>query len=78
MPPVRLTDSELSAVFAACRPLPVEARDQFLVDVAAALQGRPEPGPGDVYRAVVEAQARHFDPPVFGAGNRVGQGKYHR
>ena len=40
MPPLALSDSQLDAVLAAAAPLPVTARDQFLVDLAAALQGQ--------------------------------------
>jgi hypothetical protein len=39
MPPIRLPDSELDAVFTAARPLPVERRDAFLQDVATLLRG---------------------------------------
>ena len=34
MPPIRLSDSELDAVMAAARPLPVHLRDPFLHAVA--------------------------------------------
>jgi hypothetical protein len=63
--PIRLTDDELSAIFAACRPLPVERRDAFLREVAALLSGCVEVGPGSVYRAIEQAQRAHFDPPQF-------------
>jgi hypothetical protein len=62
--PICLTDEELTAVFRAARPLAVECRDQFLRDVAAALQAYPaELGPGVVHRVVAEVQARHWTPP---------------
>jgi hypothetical protein len=48
MPPVRLTDSELDAVLAAARPLPVERRDAFLHKVASLLQGCDEIGPARI------------------------------
>ena len=38
MPPVKLTDDELSAVFTAAQPIPVARRDAFLQDVAAHLR----------------------------------------
>jgi hypothetical protein len=62
MPPLRLTDSQLDAIFRAAQPLPVGDRDAFLRDVAAALQGRWEIGDGDVYRVLAEVQRRHHDP----------------
>jgi hypothetical protein len=60
--PIRLTDSELDAVMAACRPLPVERRDDFLKAVAAELDGR-ELGPGLVHRICGEVQRRFWVPP---------------
>jgi hypothetical protein len=66
--PIRLTDDQLSAIFTAAKPLAVEARDPFLRDVAALLAHCPEPGPGDVDRAIRAAQARHFRPPVTANG----------
>jgi hypothetical protein len=62
MAPIRLTDEQLDAVLRAAQPLPVAARDQFLVDLAAALQGQ-DLGDGAVYRAIREVQRRHHDPP---------------
>lgn len=64
MPPIRLTDDELTAIFAACRPLPVDRRDGFLQEVAALLQGCVEVGPGSVYRCIEQAQRNHFTPPI--------------
>ncbi len=60
---VRLTDDELSAVMAACQPLPPDARDGFLRAVASSLQSCGEVGPGAVHRAIVAAQREHFSPP---------------
>jgi hypothetical protein len=34
MPPIRLTDQEMTAVFVAATPIPVGRRDAFLQDVA--------------------------------------------
>jgi hypothetical protein len=64
MPPIRLTDEELSAIMLACQPLAPEARDGFVRAVAASLQSCPEIGPGTVYRAIEQAQRAHFDPPA--------------
>jgi hypothetical protein len=67
MPPIALTDAQLTAVFDAARPLAVASRDAFLLDLAAALQGIPEPGDGDVARAIRAVQRKHFDPPELSA-----------
>jgi hypothetical protein len=56
MPPVRLTDSELNAVFDAARPLPINLRDAFLHAVAHELRGCRELGPGVVARTCREQQ----------------------
>jgi hypothetical protein len=64
MPPIALTDAQLTAVFEAARPLAVRDRDAFLQTVAEALQGRREIGDGDVHRAICVAQRRFYDPPI--------------
>jgi hypothetical protein len=63
MPPIRLTDDELSTIFAAAKPLPVECRDAFLQEVAALLHACVEVGPGTVHRAIEQAQRRFWVPP---------------
>ena len=64
--PVRLSDSELDAIFSAAGPLPVEARDTFLRAVAHRLQQEcGEIGPGTVGRICRELQRQFFDPPEF-------------
>jgi hypothetical protein len=68
MSPIRLSDSELDAVMAAARPLPVERRDAFLQQVASSLQNCRELGPGVVYRVVAETQRAFFNLPEFGRG----------
>jgi hypothetical protein len=65
MRPLRLTDSQITAVFAAARPLAVQDRDPFLQEIAGLLQGIVDPGDGDVARAIRAVQRRHFDPPQF-------------
>jgi hypothetical protein len=62
--PIALTDAQLDAVFRAAAPLAVHERDAFLQDVAAILRGVVAPGDGDIYRAIREAQRRHWDPPL--------------
>jgi hypothetical protein len=67
MPPIALTDAQLTAVFEAARPLAVASRDAFLLDLASALQGIVDPGDGDVARAIRAVQRKHFDPPQLNA-----------
>jgi hypothetical protein len=76
MPPICLSDSELDAVLAAARPLPVERRDAFLQAVAGALHGW-EIGPGIVHRVCAEAQRAFFDPPQL-AASAPGRGAKYR
>lgn len=68
MPPIRLSDSELTAVMSAARPLDVALRDAFLQRVASTLAEYREIGPGLVHRVCAEAQRQLFDPPDTGAG----------
>jgi hypothetical protein len=56
--PLALTDSELTAIFAAARPLPPRDRDQFLKDIATELAALPMLGDGAVHRAIVAVQRR--------------------
>ena len=64
MPPLRLTDSQITAIFAAARPLAVQDRDPFLQEVATLLASIVDPGDGDVARAIRAVQRKHFDPPL--------------
>jgi len=60
---VRLNDAELSHIFEAARPIPVDSRDAFLEQVATLLRGCSDAGPGDVHRAIEQAQRQFFIPP---------------
>jgi hypothetical protein len=53
---VKLSDAELDAVMAACRPLDPDFRDPFLRAVALELQGCREIGPGVVHQICREQQ----------------------
>jgi hypothetical protein len=79
MPPLRLTDSQITHIFDAARPLRVEDRDLFLQEVASLLAGIADPGDGDVARAIRTVQRKHFDPPeperTRGAACRIGSGQ---
>src|SRR5262245_29220476 len=59
MPPLSLSDDELTAIMTACQPLAPDRRVAFLEDVARALATYPVIGPGHVHRAIVTAQRAH-------------------
>jgi hypothetical protein len=61
--PISLTDSELTAIMDACRPLAPHARDQFLRRVAEAIVALPERGDGAVARAIRSVWRDYFDAP---------------
>jgi hypothetical protein len=63
-PMIRLTDEQLSHLFAAAQPLERDMRDAFLEAVADILGRLSDPGPGDIHRAIVAAQRKYFDPPL--------------
>jgi len=61
--PISLTDSELTAIMNAAKPLQPIDRDRFLRAIAEAITALPEVGPGSVHRAIVELQKRFFVAP---------------
>jgi hypothetical protein len=63
--PISLTDTELTAVFDAARPLAVGHRNAFLRAVADALASCNEIGPGTVHRVCADQQRKFFDPPTL-------------
>jgi hypothetical protein len=63
-----LSDAEYDAIQTACRPLPAQNRDAFLRDLATALEGHRELGPGIVFRTIAVVQRKYFDPPDFSSG----------
>jgi len=73
MPPLALTDDQLSAVLRAAEPLPPCDRGAFLEDVARELAGR-ELGDGIVARTCHEVQRRYWRAPDLARGS--GAGKY--
>jgi hypothetical protein len=73
---LRLSDSELDQVYAACRPLAPDRRDGFLQALAAELRDKPI-GPGSVHRAIAALQKQYWDPPLeTEGGRRISGGKY--
>jgi hypothetical protein len=61
--PIALSDSELSAIMDAARPLQVHQRDAFLRDIATELAALPVIGAGALHRIITMVQRRHFDAP---------------
>jgi hypothetical protein len=70
---IYLSDDELGAVMRAALPIAVDRRDAFLREVASALSGCAEIGPGTVHRICAATQREFFDPPLE---TRSGTGKY--
>jgi hypothetical protein len=64
MPPLALSDDQLTAIMQAAAPLPFNRRAAFLEEIAAQLRGR-EIGDGLVHRVIAQVQHAHFDPPDF-------------
>jgi hypothetical protein len=64
MPPPALSDSEITTVMAASRPLALADRDRFLNDVYAVLATQSVLGDGIVARVCREVQRRYLDPPL--------------
>jgi hypothetical protein len=60
--PIALSDQQLDAVYAACRPLAPEVRDEFLRRLANALDGGPV-GDGQLWRTIKALQRELFQPP---------------
>jgi hypothetical protein len=77
---LRLSDHQMDSVLLAAKPIPVRLRDAFLNTVVEIVRPRMGPdgsvGDGDLFRAVKEAQRRHFDPPLDAPGHGH-RGAYH-
>jgi len=61
--PLSLSDSQLSSIMDAARPLQVHQRDGFLRDIATELAALPVIGDGALHRIITMVQRRHFDAP---------------
>jgi hypothetical protein len=61
--PLALSDSEITTIMAACRPLSPSDRDAFLQHVASALAGQPVLGDGVVARVCREIFREHWKAP---------------
>jgi hypothetical protein len=74
--PVRLTDAQMNAIWAAAHPLPRDRCSDFLADAARELAALPAIGDGSVHRVLMVVQRRYFDPPADVSGFHGG--KYSR
>jgi hypothetical protein len=63
MAPLRLTDDQLTAVFAAAQPLDPDVREGFLEALAGRLGQCRELGDGIVFRTIKEVQRQFWVPP---------------
>jgi hypothetical protein len=61
--PISLTDSELTAIMDAARPLQPCDRDRFLRQVAEAIVALPERGDGAIHRAIRSVWRDCYDAP---------------
>jgi stage V sporulation protein SpoVS len=72
--PLKLSDSQMSAILQACAPLARPDRDAFVCALANVLRSELQPlGDGAVHRAVRALQREFFRPPrVAGTVRRTG------
>jgi hypothetical protein len=59
MPPLSLSDEELSLLRSLAEPVAYGQRRAFLQAVAAALEACPQPGPGATHRVARDVQRRY-------------------
>jgi hypothetical protein len=62
--PLALSDSQITAIWSASRPMQPQEREAFLGALGAVFQGRDSVGDGELYRAIRELQRTHFRAPV--------------
>ena len=74
MPPLALTDEQLTTVFRLAAPLASDERGSFLEDVAHSLGGLGELGDGVVARTCAEVQKRYWRAPDL--ARSAGSSKY--
>ena len=77
MPPLSLSDAQMTALLHAAQPLDRDLREPFLRAVAQVLQGRTL-GDGEVFRTIREVQREFWHPPIetqwtgkYASGRRV-------
>jgi hypothetical protein len=72
MAPISLSDQQLDAVYAACRPLLQADRDRFLRALANVHADGPQPpGDGALWRAIKDLQREYFRPPAVAANREA-------
>ena len=67
--PLALSDSEISHIMSACRPLSSVDREVFLRQVASVLGREPVLGDGVVSRVCREVFKQHWSPPELSRNN---------
>jgi hypothetical protein len=65
MPPIHLSDEQMSALLAASHPLPPDSRSAFLEHCARELARLPMVGDGALHRVVMQVQREYFRPPAL-------------
>jgi len=76
MPPICLSDEQMSALLAASHPLPPDSRSAFLEHCALELARLPIVGDGVLHRVIMQVQREYFDPPDLSAGASGRSSKY--
>jgi len=76
MPPVRLSDEQMSALLAASHPLQPESRSAFLEHCARELARLPIVGDGALHRVIMQVQREYFDLPNLSVGTHGRVSKY--
>jgi hypothetical protein len=76
MPPIRLSDEQMSALLAASHPLPPDSRSAFLEHCAQELARLPIVGDGALHRVIMQVQREYFDPPDLATGAPSRSSKY--
>jgi len=76
MPPIRLSDEQMSALLAASHPLPPDSRSAFLEHCARELARLPMVGDGVLHRVIMQVQRQYFDPPDLSAPTHGRVSKY--
>jgi hypothetical protein len=76
MPPIRLSDEQMSALLAASHPLPPDSRSAFLEHCAREIARLPMVGDGVLHRVIMQVQREYFDPPDLSAGAPSRNSKY--
>jgi len=76
MPPICLSDEQMSALLAASHPLPPNSRSAFLEHCARELARLPIVGDGVLHRIVMQVQREYFDPPDLSTATHSRTSKY--